>query len=653
MRTGPALGAALLLGAGVAQAADIPLEAFARQPEFNDVVISPDGRHVAVSVPDGNQTNLAVIRLADKKVTAAIQSGRDTHVADIYWANDQRVIIAMADSAGPLDQPSFTGEFNAVDADGRHMSYLFGWRPRRSMAEFAAQEATVGFGTFVSDLKDDPDHVMIASVHPREAWTQTGRSTLYKVNVETSATRVVARAPITGWSGFVVDDQGKLHFTIGSDEQTLATRTFRFLPGSDEWKEVGSGKLGAEIVPLRITADGSRIYVRARNDQGRLCLATLDPDSGATRMVNCHNEVDVGLVVFSTDGNTPLAAYYHPGRIEASWITPEHPEAVALRRFAASFPGQIARPTSRTRDGSLMTILVYSDRNPGDFYLYDTKEGKAEYLFSVRSWIDPEQMAERRPIRYETRDGATIHGYLTLPRGVAAEQLPLIVHPHGGPFGVRDAWGWTADPQAMASRGYAVLQVNFRGSGGYGHQHHEAARGQWGGMMIDDITDGVRWAIEQRIADPERICIYGGSYGGYASLMSAVREPDLYKCTVGYVGVYDIPLWMRDTDVSDRESGRNYMRQYVGNDPEELRRQSPIHHLDRLKAAVFLVHGKHDIRVPYNQATQLRKALKARDYPFEWRVEADEGHGFYRLDARVGLYEQLFAFFDKHIGAAD
>lgn len=641
----------MLCAAASAAAQPVSLEDFSRQAEFGDVVISPDGRHLAVSVPDGSQTNLAVIRLEDMKLTAAIPGGRDTHVAGIHWAGAGRVVVSMADSAGPLDQPAYTGELSAVDVDGRNMAYIFGWRPPRTGGALA-RKVTSGYGRVVSALENDPDHVLVSSVHPREAWLDTGRATLYRLNVNSAASSVVARAPIEGLADFIVDRSGALRFAIGTDATTLASRTFRFVAEDAGWVEISSGKPGDEIEPLHISSDAERVYVRARNDDGRYCLAMLDADTGGTTMLSCHDEVDLGRVVFSSDGNVPLAAYYHAGAVEVRWLDPEHPEAVLLRRVAAAFPGQVVVPTSRTRDGSKSTVMVYSDRNPGDYYLVDAKTGKADYLFSSRGWIDPARMAERRPIRFESRDGATIHGYLTLPPGKRAENLPLVVHPHGGPFGVRDGWGWEADPQAIASRGYAVLQVNFRGSGGYGHRHYEAAREQWGGMMIDDITDGVQWVIKEQIADPERLCIYGGSYGGYASLMSAVREPDLYKCAVGYVGVYDIPMWMGDTDVGGRKSGRSYMRQYVGSDRDELLRQSPIRLLDRLKAAVMIVHGKLDKRVPYSQATALRKALDARGYPYEWMVKSDEGHGFYRVDARVELYERLFAFFDRHIGTA-
>jgi acetyl esterase/lipase len=642
--------ASLVLVAAEAAAAAIPLEHFAKLPEFNDIVLSPDGRYVAAGVPDGNQTNLAVIRLADMKVTAAIRAGMDFHVARMWWASPERVVVALANSSGPLERPFLTGEIMAVDADGTDVSYLFGHNPPGRVSRLGS-EVTAGYAEVVSTLKHDRDHILVASIHGREAWLDTAIAMLYRLNIRTARTSAIAQAPIEGFAAFVVDDAGKPRFAFAEDKKTLATRTFRYTTDGGRWKEIGSGRKGAELLPLRVAADGEAVFLSARDGTDRACLAELATGGTEIRRLSCNAAADLEGAIFSTDGRVPLAAIYQPDRIVIDWLNPEHAEAVALRKLSDAFPGQAVLPTSRTEDGAKYIITAFSDRNPGDYYLYDAKAGKAQYLFSSRGWIDPEQMAERRPIRFRSRDGATIHGYLTLPRGVEEKKLPLIVHPHGGPFGVRDEWAWEADPQMLASRGYAVFQVNYRGSGGYGNTHHEAARGKWGTMMIDDITDGARWTVEQGIADPERMCIYGGSYGGYASLMSAVREPDLYKCAVGYVGVYDLRSWMSDTDVNDWKAGRNYMRQYVGDDPETLKAQSPLQQLDRLKAPVFIVHGKRDERVPYSQATQLRDALDKRKHPYEWLVKSDEAHGFYRVEARVELYERLLAFFDEHIGA--
>jgi dipeptidyl aminopeptidase/acylaminoacyl peptidase len=245
-----------------------------------------------------------------------------------------------------------------------------------------------------------------------------------------------------------------------------------------------------------------------------------------------------------------------------------------------------------------------------------------------------------------------LHGYLTRPLGKEdAKDLPLVVLVHGGPYGVWDAWEFDTDAQLLASRGYGVLQVNFRGSGGYGREFKRAGYHEWGGKMQDDITDATRWAVDQGIADARRVCIFGGSYGGYAALEGAVREPDLYRCAIGYVGIYDLRAWVGHSDVSKSDSGANYIDSHIGSDPTDLWDRSPLAHADRIKAKVLLIVGGADERVPKAQGERMRAALIKNKNEPEWVYERVEGHGFYEEGHVAELYRTLLAFLDKHIGS--
>lgn len=256
-----------------------------------------------------------------------------------------------------------------------------------------------------------------------------------------------------------------------------------------------------------------------------------------------------------------------------------------------------------------------------------------------------------KPISLKARDGTTLHGYITIPRRSDGRNLPLVLHPHGGPHGPRDVWGFNPEVQFLASRGYAVLQVNFRGSGGYGNAFERMGYRKWGTAMVDDMTDAVRWAVSQGIADPDRICTYGASYGGYAALQSVVRESELYKCAIGYVGIYSLPLWMKDGDIPKRESGRHYLNQVMPETLAEQQAQSAAYNVDRINVPVMLVHGAKDERVPISQYRLLVDRLaKAGKPPEVTIVEAKEGHGFYDVDNNVKLYSAMQAFLDKHIG---
>ena len=257
-------------------------------------------------------------------------------------------------------------------------------------------------------------------------------------------------------------------------------------------------------------------------------------------------------------------------------------------------------------------------------------------------------LAPTRPISFQARDGLTLHGLYTATPGNGPK--PLVVMPHGGPHGPYDSWGYDADAQFLASRGYGVLQVNYRGSGGRGREFMESGYREWGGKMQDDIADGVRWAIGQELADPERICTYGASYGGYAAMMQPIRYPELYKCAIGYVGVYDLEVMKKEGDITDSESGRRYLDRALGSDPAQLKAWSPAQNVDKIGIPVFLVQGSVDKRVPMEQFDALRKAFEARGIPVETLVAKDEGHGFYEPRNRAELYRRMEAFLDKYIG---
>jgi dipeptidyl aminopeptidase/acylaminoacyl peptidase len=295
-------------------------------------------------------------------------------------------------------------------------------------------------------------------------------------------------------------------------------------------------------------------------------------------------------------------------------------------------------------------VFVYSDTSPGDYYLFDTQTKKADFVRAARSWIQPQLMRPMLPIEVTARDGLKLHGYLTRPAGEGPH--PLVVLPHGGPHGVRDVWGFDWEVQLLASRGYAELQVNFRGSEGYGMDFAAAGYGQWGASMQDDVTDATRWAIEQEIAHADRICIYGASYGGYTALMGAAREPKLYRCAIGYVGVYDLELMFKSGDIPDSRSGLAYLRKVLGEDSADLQARSPVNLADRIEVPVLLIHGKEDWRADYKQAKRMRSALESNTKPFEWMSLSREGHGVYDEETRREVYERILAFLDKHLSSA-
>ncbi|HVJ61742.1 MAG TPA: alpha/beta fold hydrolase, partial [Tahibacter sp.] len=297
-------------------------------------------------------------------------------------------------------------------------------------------------------------------------------------------------------------------------------------------------------------------------------------------------------------------------------------------------------------------VRVASDINPAEFFLVDSKAKKMQPVLKSAPWIDREKMASKEPVALKSRDGLPLHGYLTKPLGKEAEKnLPLVVLVHGGPYGIRDNWEYDSEVQLLASRGYAVLQVNFRGSGGYGASFEASGYREWGGKMQDDVTDATKWAIAEGAADPKRICIFGGSYGGYAALNGAVREPDLYRCAVGYVGVYNLSLMFSRGDIQQSLYGENYLKTVLGEDSTVLAQRSPVNYVDKIKAKIMIIAGGMDKRVPPVHSQDLHIALEKKGIAHEWLYQRTEGHGYYDVKNREDMYTKLLAFLDANIGA--
>jgi dipeptidyl aminopeptidase/acylaminoacyl peptidase len=298
-------------------------------------------------------------------------------------------------------------------------------------------------------------------------------------------------------------------------------------------------------------------------------------------------------------------------------------------------------------------VYANSDRYYGGYYFYDVKADKFEKLADFAPWLKEDNMSEMKPIQYTSRDGLTIHGYLTLPKGVESKNLPVVVNPHGGPW-ARDGWGFNREVQFLANRGYAVLQMNFRGSTGYGRKFWESSFKQWGRTMQDDVTDGVKWLIKEGIADSARVAIYGGSYGGYTTLAGVTLTPELYACAVDYVGVANMFTFM-NTIPPYWEPFREMFYEMVG-DPKKdslmLAEVSPVFHADKIRCPLLIAQGANDPRVNKAESDQMVDALRKRGLTVEYIVKDNEGHGFYNQENQFEFYGAMETFFDKHLKKA-
>lgn len=646
-----------LLAAPLAGAQDassskqLPIEYFTKHDDFGTLKISPDGLYVGMLTGKNGHEMLMFIELATGKVSGGVRAPERFEINDFEWVSTTRAIYTIGERQPGRAAPTPTGEIFAVDRDGLKNRMLYGYRAGVSGVGGTRRD-THATPELISTLKDDDNHILIAE-YPWELrgnyWTfnPDAHPRISRLNVFNGRVRTLDRAPLRA-AQVLADRNDNVRFAAGQNKELRYDVIWKPTPDA-EWTAFElPGFRDESIEPLRFTADNNSVlFTGARENESVSALYRLDLATHAVEKIHAFDGVDIQGVVSDFSNREIVGVYAVADRPIYHWIRPDDPAARLYAALERAFKGHSVFVTSTSDDGRLAIVFVYSDTSPGDYYLFDTQKKRAQFVRAARSWINPEEMRPMEPISLNARDGLKLHGYLTHPAGEGPH--PLVVLPHGGPHGVRDTWGFDWEVQLLANRGYAVLQVNFRGSGGYGADFEAAGYKQWGAKMQDDLTDATKWAIEQGITSADRICIYGASYGGYAALMGVIREPKLYQCAIGYVGVYDLELMYESGDIPGSRSGVAYLKRVLGEDQADLRARSPVHLAGKIEVPVLLVHGKEDWRADFKQAKRMRAALEANNKQFEWMALSREGHGVYDEENRREVYGRILEFLDKHL----
>ncbi|MGY0216726.1 alpha/beta hydrolase family protein [Endozoicomonadaceae bacterium StTr2] len=622
------------------------IDDFVTSGKYRNIKISPTGRYFSATVREEGKNKVVVINRKTMKVTGVINFSGRSQPGRTFWVNEERVAAHVLKRYGSLASPEDYGNVFAMNADGSRKKLIFGYESKKGIPV----HPTIERMTVLDWLEDDPRHILIASTEYN--LRSANRVTAYKLNVYTGKRKKVARSP-SRFGELLADSNGQVRVSTGiliEGDKNFHVLHYRKDNDSD-WellKKTEQTSNDASLVGF--SDDNKKVYLTSSRKHGDDTadtngLFSFDVESGQWDLVYRHPRVDIEYVEYWKD--TP----------EAVHITPDYSKVVVLDEqsqvgrwysmLQKSFPYSEIMVTSATRDRKEAILHVRSEKDPGTYYLFNAEKQTLEQIFSTAPKLESKELAVTEAFKLKARDGEELFGYLTLPVG-QQQNLPMIVIPHGGPHGPRDTWTYDPKVQLLASRGYAVLKVNFRGSGGYGARFERLGYGEWGGKMIDDMTDATQWAISQGIADKSRVCIYGGSYGGYASLMSVVKEPDLYQCAVGYVGIYDLELMYHEDKLQDYWMGRNYLKKVLGDDEDKRMTFSPARQVNKIKADLFIVHGEADELAPFEQAKVLKAALDKAGKEYEWLTKADEGHGFVKRENRRELYQKMIAFFDKH-----
>jgi len=618
------LGALEIAGQSSALAAEdapIPVRDFFRNPERALFRISPDGKTLAFMQPFERRMNIYVQPLAGgEPVRLTSETARD--IPNHFWKGPDRLVYVK----------DFGGDENfhvvAVARDGSGS---------KDLTPFEGVRAEI-----IDGLRDFPDLMLVGlNKRNKEAFDA------YRLDLKTGELTLIAENPgnITSW---LTDHAGNIR---GAQTSDGVNTSFLYREGaSGPFKTVLTTSFRDSFNPLFFTFDNKLLYAASNLGRDKQAIVLVDPATAKEQKVLFeHPDVDVESMAYSHKRKVLTMISYVTWKPQRKYL-----DAETERIFGSlekQLPGYEFGIQSMTDDEDRMIVAAYSDRTPGTRYLYDAKTDKLTKLGEIAPWLPEAGMATMKAIQYKARDGLVINGYITLPKDKEGKRLPVIVNPHGGPW-ARDVWGWNPEVQMLANRGYAVLQMNFRGSTGYGRGFWQASFKEWGRKMQDDITDGVEYLVREGIADPKRVCIYGGSYGGYATLAGVTYTPDLYACAVDYVGVSNLftflntipPYWKPYLDM---------FHEMVG-DPEKdkalLTATSPALNAERIKTPLFIAQGARDPRVNIDESNQMVKALKARGVDVPYMVKENEGHGFHNEENQFDFYEAMEGFLAKYLG---
>jgi len=598
----------------------IPLRDFFRNPEQTAFRISPDGRYLSWLAPYERRLNVFVRPIGGGTATRVTsETARD--IGGYFWKGERIVFVK-----------DFGGDENfhvvSVSLDGAQVDLTPGDKVKADVVDM---------------LEDDDGHLIVSHNRRDESVFD-----VFRIDIATGAATMLAQNPgnVTTWH---TDHDGKLR-AAGTSDGVNTSLLYREREDQD-FTPILTTSFKEAVQPLFFTFDNRKLYVASNRGRDKAAIFEFDPAAAREGALLVESaEADIEALFHSRKRKVLTSARWVTSKVQRKFFD-AHTEAM-YRDIEARLPGYDVTLTSSSKDEDKFVVAAMSDRTPGKRYLYDSNARTLELLADIAPWLPEAQLSSMEPIVFEARDGLAIHGYLTLPQGRDPRNLPVVVNVHGGPW-ARDVWGFNPEVQFLANRGYAVLQVNFRGSTGYGRKFWEASFREWGRKMQDDLTDGVQWLIAQGVADPSRIAIYGGSYGGYATLAGLAFTPDLYACGVDYVGVSNLLTFMKSIPPYWKPF-LAMLQEMVGDmekDEAMLRAASPVFSADRIKSPLLIAQGAKDPRVVKSESDQMVDAMRKRGVEVEYLVKDNEGHGFRNEENRFEFYESMERFLAKHIGA--
>ena len=615
----------------------IPVEHFARLPEVSGFRISPEGDFAAMLVSlEGRRVAVVTSLVPGSTEKPGLAYYPEGEVRWIRWINNERVLFSIAIPYRRYGIPTVETRLAAMNRDGSKMKQMLRQKPKPKAHQHQSQIRD----RVISILPHDERHFLVSMDDSKPNYPD-----VLKVDVKRGGYErmVRSRFPVSTW---LADHEGVARIGYGYDDKNLKKEVKFRLNEKENWETIHESGVfdDPDFVPLGYGAEPHLIYVASNHEHDTLALYEFDAlQQVFTKKIFSHPEFDVDGLAYSPnplDRRVVGARYYG----EAGNIFYFDEEAEERKAFVDSLlPDTTNTIVSESWNGLRLVIRSSSDTQPPLYYVIDRRDQKPQIVADYYSELPAKDMSPMRAVSYTARDGLEIPAFLTIPKDDKAEALPLVVVPHGGPFS-RTIKGFSYWTQFLVSRGYAVLEPNFRGSAGYGSSFERSGYKEWGKAMQDDVTDGVKWLIEEGVADPARVCIFGGSYGGYAALMGAVKTPDLYRCAISVNGV---------TDLAQLRFNRRYYtnskinREVMNDGGDEY---SPIENVSKIKIPILLAHGELDRNVPYSHSDRMASKLKSKGKEYEFLTLKDGDHYLSRGDNRLAFFRALDAFLAKHLG---
>ncbi len=614
---------------------------------YQNAKISPNGEYLAVAFNLENKTMLVFLERKTMKQVGAFRFGKKYQVGDYHWVNSERVVIQMVEQVPWSEAPLYYGELYAVNYDGSKGKLIYGINAGESSigSRLKKKQSTRGWGSVIDVLPEDDKHILIKSV-PMSA-TGEGLASIFLLNTYSGIIKKdYGKSPIP-FARFVTDLSGKVKAVAGTDKNNNKQL---YIKKNNDWIKIPEGIVSNDVSVITINHSGQYLYTFDNPKQDMIGLFKLNLEDFSYQNIYTDKKVDLTYTERTADGRQVFALRVDDGYPNYLIIDKKVEEAKVFKELLAYFPFSKVNITSRSNDGNYYIAMVTSDTDPGSLYLYDKSKMSIGLLFQFKPNTKNINFLQSEPIQVTASDGQIINGYFTQAKPSNGNQLaPLVVMVHGGPHGVRDYWGFSRNAQYLALNGYSVLQVNYRGSGGYGKKFGSAGYKRWGTTIQKDIYESYQWLVDNNKATANNVCIMGGSFGAYSAIQSATLYPNVYKCAIANAGIYDLQLMFEKGDIPALRLGRSYLKNVLGDDVEALQNMSPVNYVARIEAALLLAHGIDDRRAPFEHVERLRSALDKANKPYEWYVVDKEGHGFYDPENQKAYMRKVVNFLRKHL----